>query len=385
MNHSSKVLQFLLLLLACASAGFLFAMPEFCAQNLQDGLALCTGPLLVSLFPFLIIARLFLQCNAGEQLGILFRPVAKLIGVQSVSAGSVLLIGALGGFAPAATAASEAVRTGRLSSREASALLPACICSGPSFVILTVGGQMLGSRTLGICLFAAQLLAGYLTAAFLNRFPYHKKFRSEPYSFQTASQEPPHLDTVIAESSIAYLKLCGFVLYFRLLAAGFGAILPQPWQMLPAMLLEVCSGCDLASRTGWWASSLCCAALSLQGVSALLQVRTICPRTISFRPLLIGRLLHLPLSLALFFLFLPGGSAEVFRTMEENVVALRRVPIDCAFLAFLVCCLFVCELCANRSDKKASDERKCHNQRSYVTNKSHSRSRKVKLDRTVNL
>ena len=75
----------------------------------------------------------------------------------------------LGGFAPAAVAASEAVRTGQLTSRQASALLPACVCSGPSFVILTVGQQMLGSRAVGVRLFAAQLLAGYLTAALLCR------------------------------------------------------------------------------------------------------------------------------------------------------------------------------------------------------------------------
>lgn len=353
MNQSSKWIQVLLLLLACWSAVLLFAAPELCAQTLQDGLNLCAGPLLVSLFPFLIIARLFLQCSVGEPLGILFRPAAWLIGISSLSAGSVLLIGALGGFAPAAAAASEAVRSGRLSAREASALLPACICSGPSFVILTVGGQMLGSRTLGVCLFAAQLLAGYLTAAFLNRFPRRKVSKSaQPPIHLPAEKEAPHLDAVIAESSITYLKLCGFVLYFRLLAAGCKLFLPQPWQVLPAMLLEVCSGCDLASQTGWWASSLCCAALSVQGLSVLLQVRTICPPEISFRPLLLGRLLHLPLSLALFYLFLPGGSAEVFRTMEEQVIAIRRVPVDCAFLVFLVCCLVVCELCADHSRKE---------------------------------
>ena len=44
----------------------------------------------------------------------------------------------------------EAVRSRELTSQEASALLPACICSGPSFVILTVGEQLLGSRTAGV-------------------------------------------------------------------------------------------------------------------------------------------------------------------------------------------------------------------------------------------
>ena len=32
----------------------------------------------------------------------------------------------------------------------------------------------------------------------------------------------PALDAVIAQAAVTYLKLCGFVLYFRLLAAGCG-------------------------------------------------------------------------------------------------------------------------------------------------------------------
>jgi len=83
-----------------------------------------------------------------------------------------------------------------------------------------------------------------------------------------------------------------------MLAAGAGALLPAGAGTLCAVLLEVCSGCDLASRTGRWGSLLCCAALSVQGLSVLLQVRTICPPEMTLRPLYRSRLLHLPLSLA---------------------------------------------------------------------------------------
>ena len=153
----------------------------------------------------------------------------------------------------------------------------------------------------------------------------------------------PALDALIAQAAVTYLKLCGFVLYFRLLAAGCGALLPQPWAALPAMLLEVCSGCDQAARTGLWASTLCCAALSVQGVSVLLQVRTICPAEISLRPLLAARAVHLPLSVALFWLgsTVPVQAVQTFTTLTERVVVLRRVPLDCALLAFAVCCITV--------------------------------------------
>ena len=160
MNRRLKIRRAAFLVLALATAVLVFAAPGLCADTLRQGLQLCGGPLLVSLFPFLIVSALLMQSGAGEWLGVLFRPAARLIGIRAKSAGGVLLIGALGGFAPAASAAAQAVQTGRLSAKQASALLPACLCAGPPLVILTVGEQMLGSRALGVRLFAAQLLAG---------------------------------------------------------------------------------------------------------------------------------------------------------------------------------------------------------------------------------
>ena len=156
-------------LMALAAGLLPFAAPDACAKALREGLALCGGPLLLSLFPFLIVSTLLIQCPAADVLGLPFCPVARLIGVRAPAAGRVLLIGFLGGFAPAASAAAGAVRSGQLTAREADALLPACVCSGPSFVILAVGQSMLGSAELGVLLFLAQVAAGYLSVALLAR------------------------------------------------------------------------------------------------------------------------------------------------------------------------------------------------------------------------
>ena len=355
MSKSCKPLHPGLFLLGVATAVLVFAAPQTCADALRQGLVLCGGPLLVSLFPFLVVSALIMRSGAGEVLGVLLWPVVRCIGLHSRSAGSVLLIGLVGGFAPAAAAAAEAVRSRELTPQEASALLPACICSGPSFVILTVGEQMLGSHTAGLCLFAAQVLACWLTAALLCRV--RGRGRPEPVSAPAALQTepPPALDAILAQAAVTYLKLCGFVLYFRLLAAGCGLLLPLALAPFPAMLLEVCSGCDYAARTGLWASGLCCAALSVQGASVLLQVRTLCPPEVSFKPLLWGRVLHLPLSLALFYLGLPQGAVESFNTLCARVVPMQRVPTDCALLVFAVCCITACEAC-RLTGKKAQNK-----------------------------
>ena len=169
MIQKEKIRSMGYFLMALAAGLLPFAAPDACAQALREGLALCGGPLLLSLFPFLIVSTLLIQCPAADVLGLPFCPAARLIGVRAPAAGRVLLIGSLGGFAPAASAAAEAVRSGQLTAREADALLPACVCSGPSFVILAVGQSMLGSAELGVLLFLAQVAAGYLSAALLAR------------------------------------------------------------------------------------------------------------------------------------------------------------------------------------------------------------------------
>lgn len=151
-------------------------------------------------------------------------------------------------------------------------------------MVLTVGQSLLGSAELGVLLFASQITANYLTAALLNRFAGVRSVK--PGSAAPASPAPPQLDEILADAAITYGKLCGFILFFRMLAAGAGALLPVGAGTLCAVLLEVCSGCDLASRTGRWGSLLCCAALSVQGLSVLLQVRTICPPEMTLAPAL---------------------------------------------------------------------------------------------------
>ena len=69
-----------------------------------------------------------------------------------------------------------------------------------------------------------------------------------------------------------------------------------------------------------------------------------------------GRVLHLPLSLALFYLGLPQSAVESFNTLCARVVPMQRVPTDCALLVFAVCCITACEACRLTGGKKAQNK-----------------------------
>lgn len=241
MNRLFRWDQMGLFLLALAAGILPFAVPEVCAAALREGLTLCSGPLLLSLFPFLVVSRLLIQCPESDLLALPFRLAAWCIGIRTPCAARVLCIGFLGGFAPAASAAAQAVRTGQLTAEEADALLPACICSGPSFVVLTVGQSLLGSAELGVLLFASQITANYLTAALLNRFAGARSVK--PGSAAPASPAPPRLDEILADAAITYCKLCGFILFSGCWPPGQGRFclpvwvhsVPFCWKSAPAV------------------------------------------------------------------------------------------------------------------------------------------------------
>lgn len=241
MNRLFRWDQMGLFLLALAAGILPFAVPEVCAAALREGLTLCSGPLLLSLFPFLVVSRLLIQCPESDLLALPFRLAAWGIGIRTPCAARVLCIGFLGGFAPAASAAAQAVRTGQLTAEEADALLPACICSGPSFVVLTVGQSLLGSAELGVLLFASQITANYLTAALLNRFAGMHSVKLG--SAAPASPAPPRLDEILADAAITYCKLCGFILFSGCWPPGQGRFclpvrahsVPFCWKSAPAV------------------------------------------------------------------------------------------------------------------------------------------------------
>ena len=64
---------------------------------------------------------------------------------------------------------------------------------------------------------------------------------------------------------------------------------------------------------------------------------------VTLYPMAVYSGVHLPLSVALFWLgsTVPVQAVQTFTTLTERVVVLRRVPLDCALLAFAVCCITV--------------------------------------------
>lgn len=354
------------LLFAAASV---FLRPGAAAGGVLRGLSVCYETVIPALFPFLVLSRLLLESRAANALGLLLRPYTRLLGLHSPKAPTAMLCGVLGGFAGGAKAVDVLYRTGELTAAEAALLLVCTIGSGPGFVVSSVGALMLGSAGAGWLLLGAQLgaslvcgLAAALFVRLRKRGSMAGRFRAAvACAAQTGKGMPAGRCSVtqktqpdavpsqtgfvpaVRDSVNAIVMLCGYVTLFSFFAAiavptGADASV-RFWATLP---LEVTSACRAACETASaWRTQLCCAALSVMGASVFLQVRALLAPRIPLLPLLLSRLLHLPLSLLLFGLLakLFPMALSVGAQWDASPLLAVRMPPDVMLILFAMAAL----------------------------------------------
>ena len=170
-----------------AVGGLLLLRPQEAAQAVREGLALCAGTVIPSLFPFFVVVSLLLQLGLAETLqglcGPFMGPLFRMRGVCALP----LLAGLLGGYPAGARTAAELFQQGRLSRREAELLLGFCDNCGPAFLLGYVGAGILGDLRTGAVLFAVHALSAVLTGAILCRTV---SSREPAYSGRRLSKKP---------------------------------------------------------------------------------------------------------------------------------------------------------------------------------------------------
>ena len=167
-KNCANCLLALLFLLAAAGA---FLRPQAAMAGALQGMATCAHAVIPTLFPFLVLSGLILSGPLAQWAGFALRPFTKLLGIRSKKAPAALLCGLLGGFAPGARAVGQLRRQNELSAAEAECLLVGAVCSGPAFVVGSVGTAMLGSRSSGWILYLCQAGAGLLCALIFRPKP----------------------------------------------------------------------------------------------------------------------------------------------------------------------------------------------------------------------
>ncbi len=340
----------------CISTGTLGAIyfllfPYNSARGIIEGIELCLKSVIPSLFPFFVFSRLIITSRFSGFLGFLALPYTRFIlGIKEKRVGTAFLLGLVGGFGCGAQVINTLYTQCKITKRQAHILLCCCVNAGPAFVVNYVGASLLSSAYTGWVLFFSLCLSSILCGG-ISRVFYALFAGKSSKNFNithTATQKNSTANTAgftasVAEAVNSTLSLCGYVVLFNFFIT---AVLPNTSTgkiSAAAMLLEITSACKIyASEHFFNPALLCCCSLSLMGVSIWLQVRSLISPDLSILPLILSRILHTPLSVAIAYITFkllhfstPVSSANLYRMGTSYEAFLALVFFICAFFIAL--------------------------------------------------
>ena len=286
----SKNISFILsVFLALGAFIGLLLCPEASAGGARTGLLLCSGVIIPSLFPFVVLANLFLEMGLPNRVGTLFAPISKRLGISGAG-GVAFILGLVSGYPLGAITVSEMYSKGALKKQEAEWLLGFCDNSGPAFIISVAGSAVFNNVGIGFFLYGVHILAAILTGIILK----NKKYaHSAEYSPLSSIDFAGAFTNSVKRATGTMVTVCGFVVFFSvlvglldangafsslagLLSANFGTELHFSRSLLTG-ILELCTG--TSSMLGLSANAmnlaLCSFLLGWGGISVHAQASAV--------------------------------------------------------------------------------------------------------------
>lgn len=297
MNQKPNLITVLFLLLCF---GGLVMLPKEVSAAVTEGLRLCGGVIIPSLFPFLVLSGLTVELGLAAALGRVLSPVmGRFLRITPAGTGA-FTIGLLGGYPVGAGTVRQLWESGQCSREEAQYLLTFCNNCGPAFLMGIGGGQVFGSVKMGFLLWAAHVLGALTVACLLrgtrgqgeNRHPATTPVRC--VSFAAA------LTNSVQRGLRSALSICAYVVLFRVVLC-FGEVtglltlaagLPNG-EALVGGLLEMSTGVTSIQRNVLGAAPLAAFIMGFGGLSVWCQTLAMLEGCgLDARPVFVGKLLH---------------------------------------------------------------------------------------------
>ena len=318
-RRAGRAASALLVLLAALA---LVLRPNDAIEYAKQGLTLCGGVIIPSLFPFFVLSSMVVELGLARYIGMIFERIMRpLFGVSGACA-TALALGFVGGYPTGARTAIMIYEKGLCTKEEAERMLAFCNNSGPAFILGVVGAGVFGSGMAGLLLYLAHALASIIVGIIFRVFS-PKKAQTSPDGSARITAEAnrlaPAFGASVSSALNATLGICAFVVFFTVVikmlmqlgaipfAAGLLSKLPflderSATQLLTG-LIEISSGVwSLADAAGGLRQDLALAAFMLgwAGLSVHCQVLGFIGRSeLSARPYILGKLLHGVVSAAL--------------------------------------------------------------------------------------
>ena len=155
------------------SAGFLTALfmknSSFAVNSVMRGTERCLTTLIPSLFPFMVLSSIFIECDAVSLLGrLLGKRSEKLFGI-SAKAVAAVLSGLLFGFPIGVLALISLYDRNEITESELSRSIGFCGIPSFGFTVNTVGTYLFANKSFGLFMYLSSLLADLISGVVFNR------------------------------------------------------------------------------------------------------------------------------------------------------------------------------------------------------------------------
>ena len=246
----------------------------------KDALVLCARSVIPSLFPFLVISSLLLSLGFGQLtapwLAGLMEPLFRVPGAGSAA----LVLGLVGGYPIGAGTAADLYRESLVSREEAERLLAFCNNSNPVFLISVLGAGVFGSVRAGVWLWLIHVLSALLTGlVFRGTGADARACRTAKRPVFRAAALIPAFVGAVRSSVSGMLSVCGFVLFFYVLAQPLAALggrlgpclvgITELFSLTPLLTPDAFGFVLAAGAAGWGGVSVLCQTLAVLEGSGL--------------------------------------------------------------------------------------------------------------------
>lgn len=281
-NMKISLKKILFIVAALSFIILLLIFPGIGRKGAADGLVLCGGVVIPSLFPFTFCVLLLMRSGIEKYLAKLDRLTVILFRLSGTQF-AVFLLSLIGGYPVGARLVEELYSRRTADRKTARTMLCCCVNSGPAFTVLFAGEGILGSKTLGYCLLAAHIISSFVLLLLLRG-----KFAHSDMPDKRGNTAVPLSENFVnsaADAASSMISICGFVILFSTLNAYILNFTPI---RNAAYFTEVTGGISL-TRNIYFISFL----LGFGGISVWLQVISAVRKTgVDIAPFIIFRILH---------------------------------------------------------------------------------------------
>lgn len=260
-----RKIKFIILVSLISITGIaLICFHDQIAQGVYEGLKICLGTLIPSLFPFMILSSFIIESGCANILGIKLNKLAKLVFFLPGNCIPTVILSLIGGYPVGARNIKSLYEYGYIDDDTAERMSMFCVGAGPAFIIGVVGSVMFHSYNLGMILFVTQIIASLVIGIVLgliarkrgiscnSSFSYNRQLNNLSDSFVQATTETSFATinmcafVTLFSAIIALLQVSGILEFISMFLIHIGVDSSTALALIPS-ILEITNGCYISN------------------------------------------------------------------------------------------------------------------------------------------